>query len=183
MWWAALLNTILGAFSSGVPPITGSFESIATVSGNGSATSLTLSSIPTTYASLQLRVFANDASNTGFQFWVQPNSATPDTRHDIDGLGSSVSVGGFTGGVNMALSRPSSSSFFTAAIYDFHDYASTTKNKTIRYFGGNDTNGGGQINLRSALYISLSAITSLTITCSSGAFGTGSTFALYGIKG
>jgi hypothetical protein len=178
-----LLNTILGSLSSGVAASTSSYESIASATGNGSSTSLSLNSIPGTYASLQLRVFTNDASNTGYQFWVQPNGATPDTRHELDGLGSSVSVGGYTGGVNMALTRPSSSSYFTAAIFDFHDYASTTNYKTIRYFGGNDTNGGGQVNLRSALYMSTSAITSLTITCSSGAFGTGSTFALYGIKG
>lgn len=72
----------------------------------------------------------------------------------------------------------------SVAIIDIVDYASTTKNKTIRTVTGCDANGGASgsdVSLRSGLFPSTSAVTSITINCT--AMGTGTVIALYGIRG
>jgi hypothetical protein len=70
-----------------------------------------------------------------------------------------------------------------SGILDIHDYTSTTKNKTFRSITGRDNNGSGQITLYSGLWLSTSAITSISLNTSGSNFTTASTFALYGIKG
>jgi hypothetical protein len=70
-----------------------------------------------------------------------------------------------------------------AFIIDIQDYSSTSKNKTVRTFSGVDFNGSGSVNLYSSLWMSTSAISSLTLTSNTGEFSTNTTFALYGIKG
>jgi hypothetical protein len=72
--------------------------------------------------------------------------------------------------------------YANAGIIDIHDYASTTKNKTTRMFGGIDKNGSGEVSLFSGLWRNTSAITSINIYMSSGNWTTDSTFSLYGIK-
>jgi hypothetical protein len=70
------------------------------------------------------------------------------------------------------------------AIMDVIDYASTTKYKTVRVLGGFDKNAaGGEVSLTSGSWRSTSAITSATLSMSTGVFNTGTTIALYGIKG
>jgi hypothetical protein len=77
-----------------------------------------------------------------------------------------------------------SSNIMGTSIIDVHDYASTTKNKTVRTMTGFDSNGAGQITLVSSLWMSTAAITSMSIVSSVGSnFTTNSTFALYGIRG
>jgi hypothetical protein len=70
-------------------------------------------------------------------------------------------------------------------IIDIHDYASTTKNKTVRSFFGHDRNGAGSVYLYSGLWMNTGAITSLSLGQAnfSGTFDTGTVASLYGIKG
>jgi len=72
-------------------------------------------------------------------------------------------------------------------IIDLHDYASTTKNKTVRSFTGYDFNSlygvAGSVGLRSGLFISTNAVTSISITLAASNFSTQTVFSLYGIKG
>jgi hypothetical protein len=75
---------------------------------------------------------------------------------------------------------------YGAVIVDIHDYASTTKNKTVRCFGGYDANGSGYAAMHSGLWRNTNAVTTLTFvpgSISGGDFNENSTFALYGIKG
>jgi hypothetical protein len=69
---------------------------------------------------------------------------------------------------------------------DILDYASTSKNKTLRTFAGGDNNGGGSVDLWSHLWMSTSAITRLTFYAysqgSASNFGANTRFALYGVK-
>ena len=56
-----------GVWKTGVL-IQGAYESIATFTGNGTASSYTFSSIPQTYKSLQLRIFgSSSAAGTDFR--------------------------------------------------------------------------------------------------------------------
>ena len=70
-------------------------------------------------------------------------------------------------------------------VLDFIDYASTTKNKTIKIFTGYETNGTitDRVSLESASWMSTAAMTSFTINTNGNGFTTSTTFSLYGIKG
>lgn len=192
MWWAALLNTVLGSLSSGVAAATGSFESIASATGTGSSGTITFSSIPSTYAALQIRMNARtDVASTAATVLLYANGDTGANyiRHNLTGNGTTVTAG--------ASAAPASSVFTIlratgstapanttgTGILDIHDYASTTKNKVFRCITGTEDNTVGQIILYSGAWLSTSAINSISLYLSSGNFTTQSTFALYGIKG
>lgn len=163
-----------------------SFESIATVTGNGTASSVTFSSIPATYASLQLRI---SYLATTTKLFLRPNNDTNGAnfaRHSLYADGATVSALGAASSTNpfiTNLAMDSDTTNPTVVIVDIHDYASTTKYKTVRVFTGIDMNGSGSINLNSVLWMSTTAISSLVIPNSnSNNYNTGSVFSLYGIK-
>jgi hypothetical protein len=172
----------------------GSFESIASVSGNGSSQSLSLNSIPSTYASLQIRGMARiDRNNPSFPFGnlsIYFNSDTGNNaEHSVMGNGSTVSATGSTGitacTIGNIATDAQTSNVMTSFIIDIHNYASTTQNKTIRTFIGTDINGTGRVALTSSLYLTtIAAISSIQIeNYNSAAFTSSSIFSLYGIKG
>lgn len=186
---------ILGIYASSASPnIYGnSYESIATINGDGSSSSITFSSIPSTYQHLQIRVTAREASGTNVfgNTTVQANGDTGSnyTMHQLYGDGTAYSngssgYGSATAMVNIA-GNSAAASTMGVGIVDILDYTNTNKLKTFRCLTGTDNNtGSGYILLRSQLWNSTSAITSLTLTDTSGvAFTSTSSFALYGIKG
>jgi hypothetical protein len=176
---------------AGVGGRASSYESIATVTATGGETSFTFSSIPQTYASLQVRCFlrrnTTNAANMGFR----PNNDTSTasyTRHSLIGNGATVSAAGSATGTysytqNFVTVPGTTSGAYAGQIWDILDYASTTKYKTFRSFAGYDANGSGEVGLNSNLWLSTSAITSLVVYFAGDAVDAGSTFALYGIKG
>jgi len=182
-----LLNTVLGSLSSGVAASTSSYESIASVNGTGSSGTITFSSIPSTYASLQLR-FQLRGTSGGEAAYLYFNSDTGSNYafHRLQGNGSTVAAGGIasTSQTHIAtFATGTSTTYFNAGICDIHNYVSTTQNKTSRIFVGIDQNGSGSVELHSTLWLNTNAISTLAITLSGGSFTTDSTFALYGIKG
>jgi len=180
-----LLNTVLGSLSDGVPPVTGSYESIATSSPSGVST-ITFSSIASSYASLQLRIFHLEPTNGGLRIRFNSDTGSNYTYHELQGNGSAASAAGYATGSFSGFAYSWTTTSTTAphaGIIDVLDYASTTKYKTIRGINGQDTNGGGAISLASTLWLSTSAVNSITILSTAGNYGSGTTFALYGIKG
>lgn len=187
-----MLNTILGSFSTGVAPVTSSYESIATVTvGSGGAASAEFTSIPSTYTHLQIRAIArtNRASN-GDWLEIQFNTDTASnySDHYLAGNGTSASAGGQANVTYMEVNRfpaaSSTASIFGVFVTDILDYANTNKYKTIRNLGGNDQNGSGEVHLGSGLWRSTSAITSIKIMPGGGTnLVQYSQIALYGIKG
>lgn len=169
----------------------GSFESIATLTAAGGETSLTFSSIPSTYKALQIRgIVRNTNASTGWTgLKVQPNSATSTyADHRLSGNGTTASANGSTGRafglVDNSVPRDgNTASVFGTVIIDVIDYASTSKAKTFRNFTGVDINGTGIVNLTSFLWTDTTAISSIVLSPETDAFKAGSTFALYGIKG
>ena len=180
---------ILGTLASSVQKITGSFESIATVTASGGEATLSFTSIPSTYTHLQIRgigrsTFGN-ATNDPMNVRFNGITTSSYAYHFLYGRSSSVSADGYTpetvmqGGIfpnNGQLANA-----FGVVILDVHDYASTTKNKTLRSFSGLDVNGDGYSWMGSGLFMSTNAITSISFTHNNWRAGT--TFALYGIKG
>jgi hypothetical protein len=66
---------------------------------------------------------------------------------------------------------------------DIVDYTNTNKYKTSRAFAGFDANGSGMLAVTSGLWMSTTAINSITFTSdASGNFAQYSSFALYGVK-
>lgn len=181
-----MLNVISGLLGEGTPPVTSSYESIASYTvGSGGVASFTFSSIPSTYKHLQIRhiVAANPASNPVMRF--NGDTSSNYNWHYLQGDGSSASSGTTGSSTTSILAGvPPTSTYFQAGIIDILDYADTNKYKTTRWFEGSDQNGSGQIGLFSGLWRNTSAINSITLgTGSTNLLLEKSTFALYGIKG
>jgi hypothetical protein len=172
----------------------GAFVSIASFTGDGSSTTFTFNSIPSTYQHLQLRfqgrvVFAGGGGVYNAVIRFNSDTGSNYTWHAIRGTGSAVVAYGSASNDKITVDTVFPDSNITAnvfgtAIVDIHDYASTSKNKTVRAFSGYETNSAGNAWLQSGVWLNTNAITSVTITNNGGyAFPTGSVFSLYGIKG
>lgn len=184
-----MLNSIVALLNGGAGGGGGSYESIATATGNGSAASITFSSIPSTYTHLQLRILVRDGSsnNSQYQLWFNVGASATYGSHRLTANGSTVTATGTASNTEMqyaAFTGTIATSTYGASIIDIHDYASTSKNKTVRSFFGYDSNGGGTLGLSSSVWVATSAITDITFyNANNNGLATGSTFALYGIKG
>jgi len=171
--------------------ITSSYESIASATGTGSSGTITFSSIPATYSHLQIRCTARSSSVLSTEYIIirLNNDTTANyIYHGVEGNGTAasafVSTGETAGFGTEVTGAGATSNVMGTAIIDISDYASTNKNKTIRHFGGDDTNGGGLIGIRSNLWLNTSAINRIDIISYRAAnWTTTSTFALYGIRG
>ena len=185
------MSPILGIFASQGRVASNSYESIATqIIGAGGSSSVTFSSIPSTYTHLQIRALFQ-ASTGGEQLMLRLNgdsSSANYTLHQVGGDGASTYATGYatgtmTGARTAVRSQTITTSYFGAGYIDILDYANTNKYKTVRSFGGGDANGSGEVLLRSDLWLNTSAINSITCVVSNG--GTMSQYthiALYGIK-
>lgn len=176
----------------GVAASTTSFESIATVTvGAGGSSSISFSSIPSTYKHLQVRAIIKSTASAGpYYAWGRFNSDTGSNyaTHALLGTGAAASTDNGTSlGYFYASIMPDSTaaSVFTGFVLDVLDYANTNKYKTVRSLAGYDSNNTlGRIYLHSGLWQSTSAINSITILPQTGAtnFAQYSSFALYGIS-
>jgi len=161
----------------------GAYDSIATVAvGAGGSSTITFSSIPSTYTHLQIRAtpkvaaavnvyykFNSDATTTNYDYhYLYGDGTTPST-----GWSSGVAVTGYIGYISQT--QPS------AMVMDILDYANTNKYKTTRTLLGVDANGTGNIELVSTSWMSTAAITQIDIT-SAQVIAQYSSFALYGVK-
>jgi hypothetical protein len=160
-----------------------SFESIATASGTGSSDTITFSSIPSTYTHLQIR-FEIDTNSNGALLQLRCNGDTGSNygNHYLEGNGSTVTASGFSSSDRIYFPAESHTTYSYVGIVDIHDYASTTKYKTVRAIDGFDANGSGQVGLMSGLWMNTAAITSLTFILQTN-YQSPTRFSLYGIKG
>jgi len=182
-----LLNIISGTLSTGAPPVSPtSYESIATVTvGSGGSSTITFSSIPSTWTHLQLRTIAAHSTSEGyFKIRFNGDSGANYSWHELQGTGSSVSAGGGGGKTFVLVDQAfGAGSYFGAAVIDILDYKNTNKYKTVRALSGVDENGTGYIVFNSSAWYDLTAISSIEITFTSSPISQYSSFALYGIKG
>jgi len=181
---------ILGILASSTAVAAGSFESIATVTvGAGGSSSVTFSSIPSTFTHLQIRAIVRSGSTAAGLGIVIPtlNSDTTSSnyvKHGLQGNGTSATAFGYTSdrGFDLAIRNNATASTYSGFVVDILDYANSNKYKTLRCFGGFDANGSGQIILTSNLWMSTSAITNISLALEANNFLQYSHFALYGIK-
>jgi len=192
MWWAPLLNNIVGLLADGVAGSTNSYESIATVDvGFSGSSSITFSGIPNTYKHLQVRLIGRtDRADVRDYYKIRFNSDSGSNYswHQLYGGGSTTGAQAGIVATEIRSFRVAggndTASVFGGQIIDILDYANTNKYKTLRSLGGLDTNGAGEISFNSGLWENTSAITSLTILPGGGTNWVQYTSAaLYGIKG
>jgi len=182
-------------FGSASAAIPNSYESIATYVISSSTSSVTFSSIPSTFKHLQVRCFMKNTTG-GTDPWAYSLQAylNGDTTvgnyayHRIrsDDGGSVVSDGGANGISYLGfIPGDGVASVFTSSLIDIIDYANTNKNKTFRAINGSNNNGtnNGFMGFQSQLWKNTAAVNSLELRTSGGNFAQYSHFALYGIKG
>jgi hypothetical protein len=190
------MSPILGIIASAnYPRVTNSYESIATVNlSSAGASSISFTSIPSTYQHLQLRLLLRGDSSAGFGNAVlmrfNGSSTGIYAYHTIQTIDASTVYADYDFNRTniVAMRMPSSffaSNIFAGGVIDILDYANTNKFKTTRTLGSFDSNGGTcTVNLSSGLWRSTAAINEITFTDDSAAgFSRYSHAALYGIKG
>lgn len=192
------MTPILGiiASSTSAANAVGDYESISTTTvGSGGSSTITFSSIPSTYKHLQIRynVRSNRNVNDGDYMLMRFNgidsAASYYGQHYLRGNGSAVLAaadGTYTASfIERQPSLNTLSNVFGAGVIDILDYTNTNKNKVWRSFAGYDANGdtNASIRLASGMLLSAPSITSITFTSgTSSNFVEYSSFALYGIK-
>lgn len=184
-------DSAYSAASNSVTPVNpSSYESIATATGTGSSAVITFSSIPSTFKHLQIRYIGrttNSATERNYYIRLNSDSGSNYAYHRLYGTGSTVGAEGYATQTEAycSSSMPGAlvaSNIIGVGITDLLDYASTSKNKTLRTIHGYDSNGTGNINISSGVWLSTSAVDTITLTLGSGNWTTESDFALYGIK-
>lgn len=167
----------------------GAYDALSTVTvGAGGAASVTFAGIPNNYKHLQIRCLtksslAGPASAIGVQF----NSVTTGYfNHGLYGDGASAAAYATTSannGGSLFIAGSSTTNMFGVGIIDVLDYASSSKNKTIRILSGADFNGSGQVRFASGSLASTSPITIFTLLdVNGGTLSQYSQFTLYGVK-
>jgi hypothetical protein len=161
---------------------------------SGGVASVVFAGIPTGYKHLQIRALVQTNRGTyGIDdIFLRMNSDSGNNYawHQLVGDGSTGYSQGATSYSAMDVSGlgTTAGGTFGAAVIDILDYASITKNKTMRALAGVDLNGtvagyGGQVQLDSSLWMSTAAINSITITPRTGTLiNQYSQFALYGVR-
>jgi hypothetical protein len=184
------------ASNSITPTISTAYESIATVTvGSGGSSSISFSSIPSTFKHLQIRYMARSTvanvndGYTSIRFNGDTTNGNYYFLHFLQGDGTSAVGGGLGTNTNIysgvAAGNSAGSNVFGVGVIDISDYTSTNKYKVVRALGGMDNNGAGKVSLVSGNWFNTAAVTSITM--GANAFGNNFTeyskFALYGIKG
>lgn len=189
---------LTGVFASQIsghltPPLSpvSSYDALASYTvPSGGVSQIEFAGIPTggQYQHLQLRMSLKSAATTNGTPTLVYNNDTSSiyTYHQLKGDGSSASA--YSPGANYGgtwyINGGQSADQFGAYITDILEYASVTKNKTIRTLAGFDNNGSGSIFLVSTAYCATSTpITSLKLTVQSGNIAEFSKISLYGVRG
>jgi hypothetical protein len=181
------VSPILGIIASQdyvrTPPT--SYESIATVTvGAGGQSSISFTSIPSNFTHLQLRFLASSANNDqGLLAQFNGDTGSNYGSHFLYGTGSAAGASADTPRTNIYASSNLYPTYFSAGVLDILEYGNTNIYKTTRSLTGADRNGSGIIWLFSGAWRSTAAITSISLSASTGNLQQYSSFALYGIRG
>lgn len=147
-----------------------------TVSGS-STSSVTLGSIPQTYTDLVLVINGSATAQVDLRYTLNSDTGSNYSRTYMLGTGSSTLSGRDTSLTYLPISFLDTTQ--TTCIVNFQNYSNTTTFKTVLERAGN---AGSATNAIVGLWRSTAAISSMTLTTSSGTITAGTTFSLYGIK-
>lgn len=166
---------------------------IATVTAGSGSSQVDITSIPTTYDTLVLRISArsthtNAKSSIYFQF--NNNTGVNTWGGYITGEDSTISGGSQQGSFQMGLggtifvpASSATSNNFSCNEITIQEYKSSSKKKTIGTLSGAPNSAGGSgISFSGGIWNSTAIISTINIFTNSGNFEAGSTFRLYGIS-
>lgn len=155
---------------------TPTYTALATLTLSSSASSVTFSSIPATYRDLVLVI--SGTTTTDKDIWARFNGDTGTNYSGVRmlGNGSSTVSDSQTGQTFADLGGMTTTQ--SDAIVNIMDYSATDKHKTTVH---RNNKGAAYTLARANRWASTSAITSVAVIASTGLFGSGSTFSLYGI--
>jgi hypothetical protein len=161
------------------------YNLIATTTvGSGGASTIVFSSIPQTFTDLKV-VFSGRRSNAAGSFYVSFNGVTTNlSSRRLEGSGSgaaSATDGSFIFAYGINASSYTASVFGNAEIYVPNYTGSTYKSVSIDSVTENNATEAYS-TLVAGLWSNTAAITSLTISLSSGSIDQYSSASLYGIK-
>lgn len=180
------MSPILGIWASSQQPAlnASSYESIATVTvGSGGSSTITFSSIPSTYKHLQVRaLYLENGSYADIRMQLNSDTGSNYAWHFLYGDGSSAGASATSNGTNMDIATGGTSTYPGVFVADILDYTNTNKYKTVRTLGGADGNGTGYVDLTSGLWLNTAAVSTISLFVSNQTINQYSSFALYGIK-
>jgi hypothetical protein len=189
------MSSSLGIYASQISGhlVTNSYASIGTVTvGSGGASSITFSSIPSTYTHLQIRGIgrSSTASSGIVPIYIQLNATGSNhVSHWVYGDGATATATNQSAANLMyagyAGQNSTTANSFGTSVVDILDYTNTNKYKTVRTLAGTDLNGSGRVGLFSGAWFgSTNAITQIDLYINAGgdSFAQYSSFALYGVK-
>lgn len=161
------------------------YDPIATATLSSTATSITLSSIPSTYT--DLRVIFVGAATGGGVARIRFNSDTANNYSNTllygDGTSAASNFGtNATYLTSVGDAGPGLTAVPALSTLDIMSYANTSIYKSVLQTGSNDISSSGGVMRWANLYRSTSAISSITYLKSAGTFDVGTTITVYGIK-
>jgi hypothetical protein len=182
---------ILGILASSTRVAAGDFESIATgtVSAGNTSSVITFTSIPSTYAHLQLRMFARATSaDTMYVRFNNDSGSTNYDNHRMNGNGTSAASDARINYSALFVSSrgygiPSTANIGSAIIMDILDYTNTNKYKVTRTLSGQELNtSNSDIEFTSGSWKNTNAIDRIDVSIASSTLAQYTHIALYGIK-
>jgi hypothetical protein len=163
------------------------YELISTTILGGTAASVTFSGLgayASTYKHLQIRMTARLSSANAIDAYINGDTGSNYAGHLLRGDGSSVaSFARSSTSILQIADATNTANVFTGAVVDILDFASSTKNTTIRSITG-DAGGQNYSQMWSGLWNNTAAVTSIQLYGrASTTFQIGSRFSIYGIRG
>ena len=179
--------------ASGAGGGAGAFDLLETTTLATSASSVTFSGLGaySDYKHLQVRAIARESSATaGYtssQLTFNSDTGSNYSWHYLQGYGSGIISTDAPNQPNVRLQGfapgdGSPSGVFGVGVIDILDFASTSKNKTVRVLQGALTSTNTAIALTSGAWYNTGAVTSINFAIGSNSFLAGTRFSLYGVK-
>lgn len=157
---------------------------IATTTLSSAASSITFSSIPSTYTDLRVVLnVTNSSAASDVELQFNSDTGTNYSRTYLMGNGTTTASGRTTGATSITLTGQGATSTTLPLLstIDIFSYAGSTYKTTLGNLSA-DYNGSGNEELTVGLWRSTSAITSIKLFLNfSRTFSTGTTATLYGI--
>lgn len=185
-----ILGIIASSTRQGLLPVyTNDYESIATQTLVATSSSISFTSIPSTYKALQIRAINAGDTNTNVRLRLNNDTGSNYTFQGLQGgpgYGTAAYGTGSAGTNQTSMlifdQQLNNNTYYNPVILDIVDYTSTNKYKTVRCFSGVNDNTNGFVYLFGGVWYSTAAISTITIFPFSGNFYAGTTYALYGTK-
>ena len=190
---SGVLSATLGSYGA-ITNYTGTgFVSIASVTATGGESSLSLSSIASTYSNLHIRGIAKTSWTTvdnPSTLQIQFNGDTTASYYgsNFTYTGSAVGAASNSGTALYAgyMANGVRAGEFSGHMINIHDYANSSYKKSVNFYNGwsgdTSTTTAWNAMLGGGYWNGTAAIASITFSSTTGTFVAGTKFSLYGLK-